>query len=101
MFVVARAFLKCVVRSSLERCSSEDELTVDDAAHTLTVSVAPYFSARWLTLRLGRWWARHPNSDLQLRHAPPASSGVARLPTLRSGRKPSIADLLTFWQAGR
>jgi DNA-binding transcriptional LysR family regulator len=36
---------------------------------TLTVSVAPYFSARWLTPRLGRWWARHPQIDLQLRHA--------------------------------
>jgi len=44
-------------------------LTVSDAEDTLTVSVAPYFSARWLTPRLGRWWARHPNIDLQLRHA--------------------------------
>lgn len=45
------------------------ELTLSDAEDTLTVSVAPYFSARWLTPRLGRWWARHPNIDLQLRHA--------------------------------
>lgn len=44
-------------------------LTLSDAEDTLTVSVAPYFSARWLTPRLGRWWARHPNIDLQLRHA--------------------------------
>ena len=35
----------------------------------LTVSVAPYFSARWLTPRLGRWWARHPKIDLRLHHA--------------------------------
>lgn len=35
----------------------------------LTVSVAPYFSARWLTPRLGSLWARHPEIDLQLRHA--------------------------------
>jgi DNA-binding transcriptional LysR family regulator len=35
----------------------------------LTVSVAPFFSARWLTPRLGRWWQRHPTIDLQLRHA--------------------------------
>jgi len=36
---------------------------------SLTVSVAPYFSARWLTPRLGRLWSRHPDLDLQLRHA--------------------------------
>lgn len=35
----------------------------------LTVSVAPYFSARWLTPRLGALWARHPDLKLQLRHA--------------------------------
>jgi DNA-binding transcriptional LysR family regulator len=35
----------------------------------LTVSVAPYFSARWLTPRLGRLWARHPRIDLLLHHA--------------------------------
>jgi DNA-binding transcriptional LysR family regulator len=35
----------------------------------LTLSVAPYFSARWLTPRLGAFWARHPDIDLQLRHA--------------------------------
>jgi len=45
------------------------QLTHTDAESTLTVGVAPYFSARWLTPRLGRWWARHPNIDLQLRHA--------------------------------
>jgi len=45
------------------------QLAVTESEHTLTVSVAPYFSARWLTPRLGRWWARHPNIDLQLRHA--------------------------------
>lgn len=31
--------------------------------------MAPYFSAKWLTPRLGSWWARHPKIDLQLRHA--------------------------------
>ena len=45
------------------------QLAITEAEHTLTVSVAPYFSARWLTPRLGRWWARHPDIDLQLRHA--------------------------------
>ncbi|MES2938338.1 MAG: LysR substrate-binding domain-containing protein [Pseudomonadota bacterium] len=38
-------------------------------AGALTVSVAPYFSAKWLTPRLGRLWSRHPTLDLQLRHA--------------------------------
>ena len=45
------------------------QLVISDAESTLTVSIAPYFSAKWLTPRLGRWWARHPNIDLQLRHA--------------------------------
>ncbi|MDM0116368.1 LysR substrate-binding domain-containing protein [Variovorax sp. J22R133] len=52
---------------ALERAVGQ--LTLADAQHTLTISVAPYFSARWLTPRLGRWWERHPNIDLQLRHA--------------------------------
>lgn len=39
------------------------------ADNALTVSVAPYFSARWLMPRLVRWWRRHPGIDLQLRHA--------------------------------
>jgi DNA-binding transcriptional LysR family regulator len=45
------------------------QLMASDAQDALTVSIAPYFSAKWLTPRLGRWWARHPNIDLQLRHA--------------------------------
>ena len=35
----------------------------------LRVSVAPYFSARWLTPRLGRFWTRHPTIELLLHHA--------------------------------
>jgi DNA-binding transcriptional LysR family regulator len=35
----------------------------------LTVSVAPYFSSRWLTPRVGRLWSRHPGLNVQLRHA--------------------------------
>jgi DNA-binding transcriptional LysR family regulator len=35
----------------------------------LIISVAPYFSARWLTPRLGRFWARSPDTRLQLQHA--------------------------------
>jgi DNA-binding transcriptional LysR family regulator len=52
---------------SLER--AVQELMVSEAEDALTVSIAPYFSAKWLTPRLGNWWARHPKIDLQLRHA--------------------------------
>ena len=52
---------------SLERAVRQ--LVISDAQDTLTVSIAPYFSAKWLTPRLGSWWARHPKIDLQLRHA--------------------------------
>jgi len=52
---------------SLERAVRQ--LMISDAQDALTVSIAPYFSAKWLTPRLGNWWTRHPNIDLQLRHA--------------------------------
>lgn len=45
------------------------ELKRTDQKETLTVSVAPYFSARWLTPRLGRFWSHHPDIDLRLHHA--------------------------------
>ncbi|GAA3700872.1 transcriptional regulator GcvA [Nonomuraea antimicrobica] len=45
------------------------EVKRTDQQETLTVSVAPYFSARWLTPRLGRFWAHHPDIDLRLHHA--------------------------------
>ena len=35
---------------------------------TLTVSVPPYFSLRWLTPRLGSLWLRHPGINLLLHH---------------------------------
>lgn len=41
----------------------------DAQASPLTVSVAPYFSARWLTPRLPGFWAAHPGIDLRLHHA--------------------------------
>lgn len=46
-----------------------DRLSRAARPDTLTVSVAPYFSARWLTPRLGRLWAQHPQLNLQLHHA--------------------------------
>ena len=44
---------------SLRRTAKED---------TLTVSVPPYFSLRWLTPRLGNLWLRHPGINLLLHH---------------------------------
>jgi DNA-binding transcriptional LysR family regulator len=41
----------------------------DADTRPLTISVAPYFSARWLTPRLPRFWADHPGIDLHLHHA--------------------------------
>jgi len=35
---------------------------------TLTVSVPPYFSLRWLTPRLGHLWQQHPGLNLLLHH---------------------------------
>jgi DNA-binding transcriptional LysR family regulator len=57
----ARAFH--ILSSSLGGLKKEGE------DHGLTVSVAPYFSARLLTPRLGSFWARHPDIDLTLHHA--------------------------------
>lgn len=34
----------------------------------LNVSLTPYFSAKWLTIRLSEFWNRHPNIDLRLHH---------------------------------
>ncbi len=34
----------------------------------LNVSLTPHFSAKWLTVRLSRFWALHPNYDLRLLH---------------------------------
>lgn len=44
------------------------DLTKMDREETLTVSVAPFFSTRWLTPRLGRFWSRHPDIGLRLHH---------------------------------
>jgi len=44
---------------NLRRTAKED---------TLTVSVPPYFSLRWLTPRLGGLWLRHPGINLLLHH---------------------------------
>lgn len=38
-------------------------------ATTLNISVAPYFSAKWLIPRLGTFWTAHPTTQVQLHHA--------------------------------
>lgn len=45
------------------------DATAQEKERPLTVSVAPYFSAIWLTPRLSTFWAAHPDIDLQLHHA--------------------------------
>ncbi|MFF5261239.1 LysR substrate-binding domain-containing protein [Actinomadura viridis] len=45
------------------------DLQEADDGRVLTVSVAPYFSAKWLTPRLGTFWSRHPDIDLRVHHA--------------------------------
>lgn len=53
---------KILTRALAEAGRSDDSLP-------LTVSVAPYFSARWITPRLSRFWSRSPGVELQLHHA--------------------------------
>jgi DNA-binding transcriptional LysR family regulator len=53
--------------TTLER--AVNDATRGDRDTTLTVSVAPYFSARWLTPRLANFWAAHPEIELRLHHA--------------------------------
>ncbi len=40
-----------------------------EAGRTVTVSLTPSFGARWLSQRLGRFWAAHPQIDLRLHHS--------------------------------
>ncbi|MEV1294854.1 LysR substrate-binding domain-containing protein [Pseudonocardia sp. NPDC049635] len=54
--------LQVLKRAVLDAAALEKE-------RPLTVSVAPYFSAIWLTPRLSTFWAAHPDVDLQLHHA--------------------------------
>lgn len=44
-------------------------ITGSGAREILNVSVAPYFSARWLTPRLMSFFARHPDIELRLHHS--------------------------------
>src|SRR5512135_639890 len=60
--------------SGVHRAFEAIELSVDriggsGGREILNVSVAPFFSARWLTPRLISFFRRHPDIDLRLHHA--------------------------------
>jgi LysR family glycine cleavage system transcriptional activator len=46
-----------------------EKLTSGIGDQVLTVSLTPYFSSKWLTVRLSQFWALHPNIDLRLHHS--------------------------------
>ena len=46
-----------------------EKLTSGIGDQVLNVSLTPYFSSKWLTVRLSRFWALHPNIDLRLHHS--------------------------------
>jgi LysR family glycine cleavage system transcriptional activator len=59
--------------SSVYEAFNKIEETLDkiDSGHgeqVLNVSLTPYFSSKWLTIRLSRFWSLHPNIDLRLHH---------------------------------
>ena len=45
------------------------ELQVSAGHDVLSISVSPFFSAKWLTPRLPDFWARHPDVELRLHHS--------------------------------
>ncbi|HKY93762.1 MAG TPA: LysR substrate-binding domain-containing protein [Kiloniellales bacterium] len=63
-----------VLYASLHRAFADIERTAERIAgsgrrQVLNVSVAPFFSARWLTPRLTGFYRRHPAIELRLHHA--------------------------------
>ena len=62
--------LYSIVNESFEKIEQVSELIRSGQGdEVLTVSLSPYFSAKWLTIRLSRFWALHPNIDLRLHHS--------------------------------
>ncbi len=60
--VVGESFRQIAETSERLRKGMEDSI--------LNVSMTPYFSAKWLTVRLSRFWAQYPHIDLRLHHSP-------------------------------
>ena len=46
-----------------------DKLNSGAGDQVLNVSLTPYFSSKWLTIRLSKFWIQHPNIDLRLHHS--------------------------------
>ncbi len=59
-----------VVGEVFERLSMAiGELRAGSGTPTLTVSLTPSFSSKWLISRLGRFWENHPEVDIRLHHS--------------------------------
>lgn len=60
--------LLAVLRDSFDRIEETiSEMRVGGAAVPLKVGLTPYFAARWLNRRIGRFSARHPEIEMHLR----------------------------------
>lgn len=59
-----------VVGEAFERIAQiADRLKQRVRHEPLTISLTPYFAAKWLTPRLDRFWRQYPNIDLRLHHS--------------------------------
>lgn len=65
----AGARLQAALRGAFRDIEQALEAISTGGRQVLTVSVAPYFSARWLTPRLPRFLSRHPGVEVSLHHA--------------------------------
>lgn len=65
----AGARLHATLRGAFHDIEQALEEIGADGRQVLTVSVAPYFSARWLTPRLPRFLADNPRLEVRLHHA--------------------------------
>ncbi len=62
--------LYAVVSDAFDRIGdTADNIRNGTGNETLTVSLTPFFAARWLTHRLNRFWADYPQIDLRLHHS--------------------------------
>ncbi len=62
--------LYAVVSDAFDRIGdTADNIRNGTGNETLTVSLTPFFAARWLTHRLSRFWADYPQIDLRLHHS--------------------------------
>ncbi|MEO1159131.1 MAG: LysR family transcriptional regulator [Pseudomonadota bacterium] len=65
----AGASLSVGLREGMDRMAQGVREASSEARQTLTVSVAPFFSAVWLTPRLARFIKQYPGVDIRLHHA--------------------------------